>query len=169
MLANCIFAPPQMNVLGLRKKLRPRCFGKWQPKEARSQNSTAQSCSCFWLMMLWGWALAHPSVQTYNNSYSVTKWFLLVFTAVLALFSFAPNGCCILTETFLSALPDNGHLLFPSSSIFKKIILHCYWLFSSSFLAARAELKIRIEMPSLIKCATFLSIKKISCSGKVTF
>lgn len=73
LLVRCSFPPTQMNVLYLMRKLELRCFGKWQLKEERSPNGSAESYNSFWQALLWGGALLHPAMLTYSNSYSVTN------------------------------------------------------------------------------------------------
>lgn len=47
LLVSCSFPSTQMNVLYLMRKLELRCFGKWQLKEARSENGSAESYNSF--------------------------------------------------------------------------------------------------------------------------
>lgn len=73
LLVSHSFPPTQTDVLHLIRKLELRCFGKWQLKEARSQNGSAESYNSFWQVLFWEGALVHPAMQTYSNLYSVTN------------------------------------------------------------------------------------------------
>lgn len=73
LLVSHSFPPTQTDALCLIRKLELRCFGKWQLKEARSQNGSAESYNSFWQVLFWEGALVHPAMQTYSNLYSVTN------------------------------------------------------------------------------------------------
>lgn len=159
LLENCIFPQIHTNIICLRKKMGLRCFSKQHSlsKDASSKNRSEHSCSCFWLLQLWTWSLACSAVQTFSDWYSVTNRCSSVSCAVLALFFSPGDDNCVLTKPLLSAFSHIAHLLFPSSSIFKKNILHCPWLFSCS--AAQSWLKKQNNKAKSYKICN-LSIRK---------